>query len=49
MTLKELVDAIYKIIPNAVFDEDNEGQIIIHTNKREMQDGEELSDFEIID
>lgn len=49
MTLKELEDAIYKILPDAELSEDNQGQIIIYTNKWEMQDSEELSDFEIVD
>lgn len=45
MTFDELVAAILSVIPDAVFEEDNEGQLIIYTGLRET-DGGGLEAFE---
>jgi len=44
-TYAELVRLISAILPDASFDEDLEGQLIIYTNLRETQDGN-LAQFE---
>lgn len=44
MKLNELYDAILKIIPKATISEDNDYQIIIHTNL--IQIGDELEDMD---
>lgn len=43
MTYAQLVDAISTILPNATFDEDNDGQLIIYTDMKQVgKDDEEL-------
>lgn len=39
MNFDELMTAILKILPEASFDEDNDGQIVIYTNMEETIDG----------
>lgn len=41
-TLSELMDRIWEVCPNALFDEDSEGQLIINTGVRLDGDGELL-------
>lgn len=39
MSFEDLADAISSVLPNAEFDENEEGQIIIYTNLKETEDG----------
>lgn len=48
MDMDELFRKILSILPNASFDEDNDGQIIIYTDKRESSDGEVI-DYDVQD
>jgi hypothetical protein len=34
MKFVDAIDAIYAILPNATFDEDKNGQVVIYTGKR---------------
>ncbi len=45
-TYIELVQAINDILPGAILGEDDEGQIVIYTNLTEIENQEELADFE---
>lgn len=38
-TINQLFAEILRVLPNATFDEDNDGQIIIYTNLRETDEG----------
>ncbi len=40
MTFQELMDKITRILPDATFDEDLDGQVIIYTDLSEKQDGQ---------
>jgi hypothetical protein len=42
----EAVAEVLKVFPNATFDEDNDGQIIIYTDKR-LDPRERLVDFDL--
>jgi len=42
MTFDELMRAILNILPNAQSGDDNDGQIVIYTNKKFDSDGETL-------
>lgn len=46
MTYADLVAGIQGFLKNATFGEDNDGQIIVYTNLREVQDSNELIEFE---
>lgn len=45
MTFSELDALICEILPNASMGEDEEGQLIIYTNLREIKDQEELEEL----
>ena len=45
-TFDELYQAILAILPDAQFDEDNDGQIIVYTNLRETDEEGNLQEFE---
>lgn len=44
-TINELMSAVQAILPNAAFDEDNEGQVIIYTNLRWKDENGTLEDI----
>lgn len=46
MTYAELVKSIEDILPGATFGEDNDGQLIIYTNKSEIGYDAELIEME---
>lgn len=49
MTFNEMYSRILEILPDASCGEDNEGQIVIYTNKKEVKDedgNDVLVDFE---
>lgn len=46
MTYQQLVRAIAKILPNATLGEDNDGQLIVYTNLSEVENEDELVDFD---
>lgn len=46
-TYIELVQVINDILPGAILGEDDEGQIVIYTNLMEIEDQEELANFEV--
>lgn len=39
MTFDEMVGQILQVLPNAVLDQDNDGQVVIYTGVREDADG----------
>lgn len=39
MTFNDLMQAILQVLPNATFDEDNYGQLIVYTDMCEDTDG----------
>jgi hypothetical protein len=41
----QFVDRVLEIIPEATLGEDEEGQIVIYTNLREVADRDELEEF----
>lgn len=43
--MKNIIDAIRAVLPEASFDTDNYGQIVIYTNKSEDENGDWV-DFE---
>ena len=45
MTFDELFQKICEALPGASFGEDNDGQIVIYTNLREVGAGEQLAEF----
>lgn len=51
MTLNEMISKILEVCPNASVGEDNDGQIVIYTNKRiDVSTGsEDLLEFESSD
>ncbi len=46
MTYEELIEEIERIIPNANFERDNHGQIVIYTGLTEKNGSDELVAFD---
>ena len=46
MKFNKVVTEVLKVFPNATFDEDNDGQVIIYTDKR-LNAQDKLVDFDL--